>query len=88
MLNRGARPRKVPLAGRPIRVIGVGVATTSEFIAMATRPAASKKAPGSPNSPQAAKSKPIAPAPKPKAAATPVVTLKAVFKQLGRRWRR
>ena len=55
---------------------------------MATRPAASKKAPAKKAiakqpAPAAAKSKSMAPAPKPKAAAAPVVTLKAVFEQLG-----
>ena len=60
---------------------------------MATRPAASKKAPvkkatakqptAKQPTPAAAKSKPMAPAAKPKAAAVPVVTLKAVFEQLG-----
>ena len=55
---------------------------------MATRPAASKKAPAKKATakqpaPAAAKSKPMAPAPKAKAAAAPVVTLKAVFEQLG-----
>ena len=53
---------------------------------MATHPAASKKAPAKkatakPPAPAAAKSKSVAPAPKAKAA--PVVTLKAVFEQLG-----
>jgi DNA-binding protein HU-beta len=52
---------------------------------MATRPAASKtpakKATAKQPAPAAAKSKPVAPAPK--AAAAPVVTLKAVFEQLG-----
>ena len=48
---------------------------------MATRPAPSKKAPAK----KAAAKKPAAaaPAPKPKAVAAPVVTLKAVFEQLG-----
>ena len=55
---------------------------------MATRPAASKKAPAKKATaklpaPAAAKSKPMAPAPKAKAAAAPMVTLKAVFEQLG-----
>ena len=55
---------------------------------MATRPAANKKAPAKKATakqptPAAAKSKSMAPAPKPKAAAAPVVTLKAVFEQLG-----
>jgi DNA-binding protein HU-beta len=55
---------------------------------MATRPAptnkaAVKKSAAKQPAPAAAKSKAIAPAPKPKAAAAPVVTLKAVFEQLG-----
>ena len=55
---------------------------------MATRRAASNKAPArkaiaKPPAPAAAKSKSMAPAAKAKAAAAPVVTLKAVFEQLG-----
>jgi DNA-binding protein HU-beta len=53
---------------------------------MATRPAPAKKAPAKkaaakPSAATTVKSKPVAPAPKAKAAA-PVVTLKAVFEQL------
>src|SRR5438309_8006393 len=52
---------------------------------MATRPAPAKKAPAKkaaakPSAATTVKSKPVAPAPK--AAAAPVVTLKAVFEQL------
>jgi DNA-binding protein HU-beta len=55
---------------------------------MATRPASAKKAPvktSAAKRPAAAvaKSKSVAPAPKAKAIAAPVVTLKAVFEQLG-----
>jgi DNA-binding protein HU-beta len=55
---------------------------------MASRPAPAKKAPAKkasakPPAATAAKSKPAAPAPKAKAAPAPVVTLKAIFEQLG-----
>jgi DNA-binding protein HU-beta len=55
---------------------------------MAIRPAPAKKAPAKtaaakPPAAAARKSKPTAPAPKAKAVAAPVVTLKAVFEQLG-----
>jgi DNA-binding protein HU-beta len=55
---------------------------------MATRPAPTNKAPARKAvvkrpAAAAAKTKPAAPAPKAKAAAAPVVTLKAVFEQLG-----
>jgi DNA-binding protein HU-beta len=55
---------------------------------MAARPVPAEKAPAkkaAAKSPVAAtaKSKPVAPAPKAKAVAAPVVTLKAVFEQLG-----
>lgn len=49
---------------------------------MATRPAPSKKAPAKKTAAKKAAAAP-APAPKPKAVAAPVVTLKAVFEQLG-----
>ncbi len=55
---------------------------------MANRPAPAKKAPAKkaaakPPASAARKSKPAAPAPKAKAVAAPVVTLKAIFEQLG-----
>jgi DNA-binding protein HU-beta len=55
---------------------------------MATRPAAAKKAPAKKSAakksaPPAATAKSKTPAPKAKAVAAPVVTLKAVFEQLG-----
>jgi DNA-binding protein HU-beta len=55
---------------------------------MATRPAVAKKAPGKKSAAKksaapAASAKPKMPASKPKAIAAPVVTLKAVFEQLG-----
>ncbi|MEA3172697.1 MAG: DNA-binding protein HU-beta [Gammaproteobacteria bacterium] len=55
---------------------------------MASRPAPAKKAPAKkaaakPSAVAASKGKPAAPAPKAKAAAAPVVTLRAVFEQLG-----
>jgi DNA-binding protein HU-beta len=55
---------------------------------MATRPAPAKKAPAKktaakPPAVAARKAKPATPAPKAKAAAAPVVTLKTVFEQLG-----
>jgi DNA-binding protein HU-beta len=55
---------------------------------MANRPAPAKKAPAKKAAAKqpasaARKSKPVAPAPKAKAVAAPVVTLKAIFEQLG-----
>jgi hypothetical protein len=51
---------------------------------MATCPAPAKKAPAKKAAAKPpAKSKPVAPTPKAKAVAAPVVTLKAVFEQLG-----
>jgi DNA-binding protein HU-beta len=48
-----------------------------------TKKASAKQAAAKQPAPAARKSKPVAPAPKAKAVAAPVVTLKAIFEQLG-----
>ena len=61
-------------------MISLGPFTGSELYLMATRPASTKKAAPAK---KAIANKPALAAPKPKAVAVPVITLRAVFEQLG-----
>jgi DNA-binding protein HU-beta len=69
---------EIPLGRTPINVIW-SISLNSESHPMATRPIAAKKAPAK----KVAAPKPTAAAPKKNAAPAVVVTLKAVFEQLG-----